>query len=248
MPGMYCPWLLRRTELLKGKKIRNSLILLFLLLGLRSPDVRATENESGAWLIGSFSGSFGSDDRPSHWRYALQGQYRNFSLGDGVRQGIIRAGLGYQVNSKVTLWGGYAYYHTDVDNVGTAHESRSWQQVNWTMGGGDWGTFKSRTRLEQRFREHREGTGLMLRQQFRLDIPVHARDSLSYILGVEVFFHLRTTDWAEKGFNQNRIFIGLSFKISPRMRLEVGYMNQFIRIRQLPDLINHLAIVNLKFR
>ncbi len=230
------------------RKIRSPLILLLGLLEFASPNVWAIEQESGAWLVGLFSGSFGPDDNPSRWRYALQGQFRDFSLGDGVRQGVIRGGLGYQLSSKVTLWGGYAYYHTDVKNVGTAYENRIWQQVNWTMGRGDWGTFKSRTRLEQRYRENREGMGLWLRQQFRADIPVPARDDLSFILGLEVFFHLRDTDWADKGFIQNRVFIGLGYKASPRVRVEVGYLNQFFRVREAPDLMNHLAIVSFRFQ
>ena len=116
------------------------------------------------------------------------------------------------------------------------------------MGSGDWGTFKSRTRLEQRFREHREGTGLWIRQQFRSDIPVPARDRFSVILGIEAFFHLRGTDWADEGFIQNRVFIGMGYKASPRIGIEVGYLNQFIRIRESPDLMNHLAIVSFRFK
>jgi hypothetical protein len=230
------------------KITKTPLILLLIYLGLASPDVRALEQESGAWLVGLLSGSFGSEENPSRWRYALKGQFRDFSLGDGVRQGTVRGGLGYQLNSKVTLWGGYVYFHTNVKNVGSAHENRIWQQVNWTMGSGDWGTLKSRTRLEQRFREHREGRGLWLRQQFRADIPVKARDKLSYILGLEAFFHLRGTDWADEGFIQNRVFIGMGYKVSPRMSIEVGYLNQFFRLRELPDLMNHLAIVGFRFK
>lgn len=228
--------------------IKSPLILALLCLGLASPDVRALEQENGAWLVGLYSGSFGSEDKPNPWRYALQGQYRSFSRADGVNQGVMRVGLGYQLNSKVTLWGGYAYYHTDVKNVGTANENRTWQQVNWTIGSGDWGTFKSRTRLEQRFREHRQGSGLWIRQQFRSDIPVPARDRLSIILGIEAFFHLRSNDWADEGFIQNRVFIGMGYKVSSRIRVEVGYLNQFYRVREAPDLMNHLAIVSFRFK
>jgi hypothetical protein len=213
---------------------------------LASAPLSATENEGGVWITGNYTDSFGADDEPGPWRYTLQFQGRKFTLADGTRQAVGRTGIGYQLNDRMTLWGGYAYYHTHVNHVGTAREHRIWQQLSWTLGKGDWGTFKSRSRLEQRFRNGRDGTGWHLRQQFRGDFPVGDSRRWTLIAGDEIFFYLRDTTWSKAGYAQNRLFLGAGYKFDNGLRVEAGYMNQFIRLRGLPDLMNHLLIVGFR--
>ncbi len=224
------------------------LILLIVLIGLPARHAMATLDESGVWIVGSYTHSFGTQDQPSRWRYSLQGQARKFTLLDGTRQAVGRGGLGYKINDRLTLWGGYAYYHTRVNSVGSTYEHRLWQQLSWTVGRGSWGSFKSRTRLEQRFRHQRDGTGWHIRQQFKVDFPIGQQKLWSLIVADEVHFHLRDTSWSTKGFSQNRLFLGTGYKISGQATIEVGYMNQLIRLRDSPDLINHLLIVKFKFK
>ena len=116
------------------------------------------------------------------------------------------------------------------------------------MGRWGWGTLKSRTRMEQRFREGRDGAGWWVRQQFRIDAPIGEGGKFSFILGNEAFIYLKETTWNDKGYIQNRLFLGLGYKASPKVTMELGYMNQHVRIREFPDLINHLAILNFKFK
>jgi hypothetical protein len=228
-------------------KTINLIFVLILLVGFRVGELKATEHETGVWVVGAVSDAFGTDDEPSRWRYMVQGQLRSFSLLDGTRQAVIRGGLGYQASPDVRLWGGYAFYHTHVVHVGSADEHRFWQQVDWTMGRWGWGTLKSRTRMEQRIRENRDGTGWWLRQRFRADIPIKKKEGLNFILAAEAFFHLRDTAWSNEGFSQNRLIVGLGYRVSPGLGIEVGYMNQYYRIRNLPNLMNHLAILSFRF-
>lgn len=230
------------------RPIQQSIIFLITSLVLCVSDVQATDHESGIWAIASISRAFGPAEEPSPWRWSVQGQARKFSLLDGTRQGIIRGGIGYQISPNVTLWGGYAYYHTRVVNVGSTYGNRLWQQVNWTMGRWGWGTLKSRTRMEQRFREGRDGMGWWVRQQFRIDAPFGESGKFSFILGNESFIYLKETTWNDQGYIQNRLFTGLGYKASPKVTMELGYMNQHVRIRESADLINHLAILNFKFK
>ncbi len=87
-----------------------------------------------------------------------------------------------------------------------------------------------------------------MRQQFRVDIPMRRHSHLQWILGTEPFFNLRETDWADSGFVQNRAFAGLGIPLCPKVRVEAGYMNQWLKIRGREDLVNHILIVNFKFR
>lgn len=65
----------------------------------------------------------------------------------------------------------------------------------------------------------------------------------------EVFIHLNDTDFGTRaGFNQNRAFVGFGWKWNPetpKSRVEIGYLNQFIDSRTGSDRMNHLLAVNL---
>ena len=228
-----------------GHARKRGRFLFLVCTALSSPGTDAAENEWGAWLIASKSGTLSTGDQPGPWRYGLQVQGRYFDRLDGVGQFIVRPGIAWRMNSKVTFWGGYAYYYTDVRNAGTRNEHRLWQQINWNMY--YWGstTLKSRTRLEQRFINERDGTGVHLRQQVRLDAPFKSNQDINLILGAEVFYNLRDTSWAQSGYAQSRAFAGLGFDIGLRT-IETGYMYNHNRIRGLPDLVNHLFILNIK--
>ena len=220
-------------------------LLLATVLVLFAQVLDAAENEWGAWMVVSKSGPLGSGDQPGPWRYGLQFQGRYFDRLDGAGQFVFRPGVAWRMNSKLTFWGGYAYYYTDVKNVGTRNENRLWQQINWNML--NWGrtSFKSRTRLEQRFIDERDGTGVWLRQQFRMDSPLESNDDIKLILGVEGFWHLRGTAWADTGYAQSRLFAGLGFDMG-LTTVEMGYMYQHNQIKFSPDLVNHLLIFSLK--
>lgn len=225
----------------------KNIFLCFLVAGLLAPSARAEESEYGAWLIASADGALFDVDAPGHWRYSVQGQFRAFSLADGARQVVGRGGIGYRFKDRLTAWAGYAYFQLHADGVGTARENRTWQQVNWNMGAWNRAVWKSRTRLEQRFREGRSGTGWSLRQQLGVEMPLSAWNGVSLIFSDEVFFDLRQTSWVQTGFSQNRVFAGLGFKNKGSASLEAGYMHQYIRVRESPDLVNHLLILRLKW-
>ncbi len=61
-------------------------------------------------------------------------------------------------------------------------------------------------------------------------------------------FNLNNTDWgARSGFDQNRFFFGLGYKLneSGSLSLEVGYLNQYLYRRSATDRMNHIFSVNL---
>ncbi len=119
-----------------------------------------------------------------------------------------------------------------------------------------------RTRFEQRFR-HPEGDvefGLRARQMVRALLPLAAGKRFSLVAWDEVFIHLansggeptgattRTPQWAYTGFDQNRAFVGVGYQFIPGVfRLEVGYLNQFIRRPNNPagDLMSHNGLVQM---
>ncbi|MCH7689032.1 MAG: DUF2490 domain-containing protein, partial [Planctomycetes bacterium] len=104
-----------------------------------------------------------------------------------------------------------------------------------------------RSRLEQRFFETGEDTGLRFRQLVSWRQPFAYAEKYSFVLWDEIFVHLNDTDWgANAGFDQNRFFVGIGLKrnFDSRWRTEIGYLNQHIDRRGRGNLTNHLLSVN----
>ena len=81
----------------------------------------------------------------------------------------------------------------------------------------------------------------------RLDMPTDLLRQGQFVLSAEPFFNLRDTDWgAERGFLQNRSFVGMNFRVASKLRIETGYMNIFVRRRAAIDLSNHLFVINFR--
>jgi len=207
----------------------------------------ANDEDTGAWAIVSTSDGIAWHGEPTAWRYAADAQWRHFNRGAGSNQYVLRPAIGYVLRNEVALWAGYGYFLTAPDSGSNRYEHRWWQQVAWPAHRWDWGTLSLRTRLEERIVEHGDDTGLRLRQQVQLLVPLAGSD-LSLAASVEPYVNLRDTDWgARSGLDQNRSYIGLRMPMSDAVSLEAGYMHQYIR-RSGPDVVNHLGVLHLRVR
>jgi len=84
-------------------------------------------------------------------------------------------------------------------------------------------------------------------QFFKADRPLYEQSSVSLVAWNESFIDLNVTDFGQQGtFSQNRAFIGVGKKFggSRSTKLEVGYLNQFLRARGGDDRFNHILSVN----
>jgi hypothetical protein len=222
-----------------------SVLIVVVFTSLFAGNLLAVTNATGAWSTIYKSGDFQKGEDSGHWRYGLYGDIRYYDRLGSINQYIVQPGIGYQLNKKFSIWGGYTYFRSDVNNKLTLHEHRTWQQLGWNLGNGWGASLKSRTRLEQRYRKNLDGTDLRLRQQLRIDRPLSSVPSLKFILGDEVFYHLADTTWTKQGYGQNRFYTGLGYN-RHSFKMEALYMHQHIRIRYLPDLVNHLLVLNFK--
>ena len=223
---------------------KHSVVALVLLL-LLPQTLRAENNEWAAWLVGTWRGTIGDAESQNPWGYMVQGQARYYNRLNGLEQFVFRPGVSYTLNDRITMWGGYAYYYTQTRGA-SLKEDRAWFDLNWTIARWSRSNFKSRSRFESRtYREARDETGFWWRQRFSYEHRPEAWTSTRLIFHSETFFHLRETPWAKKGYTQQRFIAGLRFKPGNTM-LEVGYMYQHNRIRGLPDLVNHVAVVSIR--
>jgi hypothetical protein len=192
-----------------------------MVLGART--VRAqtrteTQYWTAAFLTARITGEAPADPGLSGW-LDVHGRF-----GEDRTVAIVRPGLGYRFSALVSAWLGYAWVPTWVDEAPTIQEHRIWQQAI-LQGTEGILRYQARPRLEQRLREGQDGTGFRFRLMVRANLRVTEQLPIDVALWDEVFFGLNETAWGQAGgFDQNRVFLGLSYALGP-VRAEAGYLN-----------------------
>lgn len=161
---------------------------------------------------------------------------------------IIRPGVGWRLDDKGTaIWAGYARVVSRSAAAPDVEENRFWQQATYQLGAPGGVSLSGRTRLEQRLIEGADDTGIRVRQLIRAEKPIS--DSKFAALGWnELFIAANDTDWgAASGYDQNRLFVGASWRPAGAVRLEAGYLMNHIRRQNAPDPVNHALALSLAF-
>lgn len=214
-----------------------------------------TVEDGGAWFAFFGQGDLcevESCDEPLYpaagrLKWWFDGHLRFFDDNDGFAQSIVRPGIGYALTDNTAVWAGYGWIETSPISGETFTEHRIWQQATWSDDCGDF-SFALRSRLEQRFLEPGDDTGLRFRQLVRAQHNLPQSPRFTLVAWDEAFFHLNDTDWgAQTGFDQNRLFAGFGVKHKPDSpwRTEIGYLNQFIDNPGGSDRQHHILSVNV---
>lgn len=219
------------------------------LFGGLSKTAMATEQDDGVWAVFTSTDTFPAGDTTSRWHYWFDAQARYFDLGGGINQYLVRPGVGYDINDNLSAWVGYARLRARNRSGNVADENRYWQQLSWTAGRWNNGTLSLRTRLEQRSLNIGNDLGVVLRVLAKYVRPI-GNDGKRYLsVGIEPFVDLKDTDWGgEAGLGQNRGSIGVGWRVSDKLIIEAGYINQFIWVDGGEDRMNHLAVIHFKMK
>lgn len=186
------------------------------------------------------------DPTLKNFKYWLEGQGRFGLDTSDFSQGMLRTGLGYQLNKQSSIWLGYAWIPTDDPFTSAAFdEHRIWQQYLWSDT-FSFGTLTSRSRLEQRFLPTGSQVGWRFRQLLKLSVAMPFAPDFSLVASDEYFANINKTNYgADDGFDQNRVFAGIGYNINKNIKTELGYMNQYIRRSNRPDLMDHILSANM---
>ncbi len=200
-----------------------------------------TKDDGEIWTAIVLQGKLGAKDTPlERWRLWLDLHDRQRDEGQHLDTVIVRPGVGYALNDRMTVHVGYAAVWTDAAGRDTRLEDRAWQQLVWMIPVGDL-TVQSRTRLEQRFAETDGDTGWRLREFVKTTVPL-VEDKRTFVSAWdELFWDLNHTDWGQRtGFRQNRAFLGLGrfLDAGKKVSIEAGYLNQWVD-RPGEDKLNH---------
>jgi hypothetical protein len=149
--------------------------------------------------------------------------------------------LGFRLNKVATLWAGYTHNPQYAGGDFTVMEHRAREQVTFDgfakLGGGK---FNGRVRLEQRWREHVDGTGWRLRPYLKYSLPIAGKTALN--LSSEPFINLNTTPFQGRtGLDRVRNLVTVSTPLTKSLSGEVGYMNQHGFVRHGPDTSDNIA-------
>ena len=176
----------------------------------------------------------------------VQPRFADLDEDGHIDQLLLRPAVGYQLTENLSIWQGYAW----VGNYNQRHtppqspffdESRIYQQVLYTR---KFESFKivSRTRLEERWIEHVDGTAVRFRTMLRGQYPLPMAPEWALVAADEIFIHLNTVGsrGPEAGFDQNRFFIGVNRTFSKYFNMDIGYQNQLLNSRSIPNLANQM--------
>jgi hypothetical protein len=217
------------------------------LAAIASDPARATDSDEGLWTVVSTNGAFHHGAEASRWRYTFDAQARYVDIGSGINQYLVRPGVGFQVNDEWSAWVGYARLRSRNRAGNVSDENRYWQQLNWVARRTDSGTLSLRTRLEQRSLNTANDVRVVLRVRLHYVRPIGDNPGRYLAFGIEPFMDLNKTDWGgNTGLAQNRTTVATGWRVSDRLSIEAGYMNQFSPAETGEDRMNHLAVLHFK--
>jgi hypothetical protein len=187
-------------------------------------EARPVDSEAQLWLPVFTQGPIAQP-----FLYYLEAQPR---IGQDNALLLLRPALGLSLTRDFSVWLGQAWIPSwvyDGDPALRGGESRLYQQLLYTPALGPL-RLMVRARQEQRFLPATTEVAHRTRLLLRGAHPLGNAGPLSLILWDEAFFHLNSVDAGpRRGFDQNRAFLGVGWKLAPHTTIEAGYLNVFIR-------------------
>jgi len=155
--------------------------------------------------------------------------------------------VGFHVSKGVTLWAGYDHDPQYSGGHFTIMEHRLPQIVSFdNLGSIGPGHFSGRVRLEERWRDGRNGTAWRLRPYLRYTAPFSKNSKVALTMSEEPFFDLNTTSFQSvNGLERLRSLIAITTPVGKRLSADVGYMNQHGFVPHGKDTSDNIAYLSI---
>jgi hypothetical protein len=220
------------------------LIVLFLICPAVSN--AQTTNQFSGWLA-----AFGRVELKNQFSLHIESQLRSTDNLEQIQSVLFRVGLNYNLKKNEIFTVGYAYISSRrvVDGIsGYGPEDRIWEQfvLNEAFSLQEHSiTIQNRFRLEQRFIGQsvvEDGqlvtSGFSFVQRIRYfarmivpfaKTPAGFNKGAFFSLQDEVFVNIGDVSVVNgKYFDQNRAYLSVGYRFSPKNDTEIGYMNQYV--------------------
>lgn len=213
---------------------------LFSLVALIPSFAFAQDRSLDAWL-----GYFGNLEINKKINFHHEIQSRTAMFLHDSEHFLLRAGIGYNVNNSMNVLVGYGRIRTNLfpdtgDVIFTYTENRIYQQLLYKHS-------ISRLNLQHRFRFEQRFVNDDFKMRLRYMISGHfplnnkeMNNKTIYLSASNELFFNTTKDY----FDRNRVFGGIGYKFSNKVRVELGYLYQYSEI-QTVNAINLSTFVNL---
>ena len=221
----------------QNKELKILLVLCFLCFPISG---RSQESDLGNWLL-----YFGNMKIKSDWNWHNEVQYRSYNAISDLEQLLLRTGIGYiltENNNNILLGYGYILsqnYIDDSDDKVNVNEHRIYQQFITRQKIGITGV-QHRYRFEQRFIE--ADFRLRFRYFLSLNIPLNNKEIIDKTVYLSAYNEIFLNTEGNI-FDRDRLYGGLGYGLSKTVRLEIGYMNQFLP-NTSRDQINIISFIN----
>jgi len=234
------------------KEIYRRVILSTLLLAPPISGIAAgVNNMFGVWGSITLQGDFKAVSpklEKFNWFIMNQTRTRDDSTkGSRFTENILFSQVGYKFNQHASLWLGYAHDWINPLDKPSLEENRAYQDFIWKQSFGDYKLI-SRTRMDERFLQGSNEAGYRPRQMLILKHPLPFLDGLSAYIGDEVLFYLTKNVFGKQGFSENRIFTGLTYQFPQHVRLDLGYMGQYVDTKSGDNLFTHNLQANIGYK
>lgn len=178
----------------------------------------------------------------------LQGRTKNWYK--DYSQALIRTGLSFKANDRITLTAGLAHFRFFINNQLTRGEWRPWQELALNDKVGKV-KITHRFRFEQRFNQRTAYNEPINEHQFnyrfryRIDLrfPLNKENekgnNFNLLIGDEIMINAGRSI-INNYFDQNRLYLGLNYELNKRLSLQLQYM----RVWQL--LSNGITLDNIE--
>lgn len=217
--------------------MKKLLILLIIAIPISS---YSQESDLGNWLL-----YFGNMKIKNDWNWHNEVQYRNYNAIGDLEQLLIRTGIGYNLtenNNNVLLGYGYILsqnYMDGSDDKVNVNEHRIFQQFI-TRHNIRIVAVQHRFRFEQRFIE--SDFRMRFRYFLSLNIPLNNKEMIDKTVYLSAYNEI-FLNTSGNTFDRDRLYGGIGYRFSKTVRLEIGYMNQFLPNTNR-DQINIISFIN----
>ena len=201
-------------------------------VSISSLNAQVDENQTGAWYMYFYNHQFKNS------QFGIQGdfQYRDYQFLGDTEQLLLRSGLTFTPKeSGIMFTLGVANITTGQfgDSNETSNENRIYQEALLTQKVGSRFFITHRFRFEQRFVEAQD-----FRTRYRynlfINVPFNSKSlatpkTLYGAFYNELFMNGERNIGDNRNvelFDRNRNYLGLGYVLNPKIRFQVGWMNQ----------------------
>ncbi len=231
------------------RKLIFTAIISFFTFTTFAQNTRITDKNTIGWF--AYNGTIRLNQ---NWSLHTEFQLRRDGLITDPQQNLIRAGINYSINNKLSLRAGYALAETynygdiPINNLGkqfTEHRIYQMATINDKSGLFE---FSHRFMLEQRWIGRYTSASLTkeddfvfwnrMRYMFRTNVPLKGRtitDKTPYLSFYDEILIGFGKNVNENIFDQNRLALLFGYRFSPKARIEAGYLSQIAQLSREVD-------------